>query len=170
MLKTDRIRLRKLKETDVGHAWLLFQDPHVLEWTIRFSAKPRRKDIETLLADPQRLAFGIFLGKTFVGIAEIFDRQGGLAGNDHSPQAEVGYWLLPAYWGRGIALEALLLLKEYAFSELGLHRLQATCYAKNARSRRVLEKGGFRLEGTRKGARVKDGAWYDELLFAVTDA
>ena len=53
----------------------------------------------------------------------------------------VGYWLGKAYWGRGIASAALRL-----FLDEEAHRpLFATIADRNAGSRRVLEKAGFRL-------------------------
>jgi RimJ/RimL family protein N-acetyltransferase len=58
-------------------------------------------------------------------------------------EAEVGYWIDKAYWGRGIASEALR-----QFLELVTMRpLLAHVASHNAGSRRVLEKSGFELVG-----------------------
>jgi ribosomal-protein-alanine N-acetyltransferase len=50
--------------------------------------------------------------------------------------AEFGYWLAPAYWGRGIATEAAQLLASHALSERGLRRLEAYVFAPNMTSAR----------------------------------
>jgi len=80
--------------------------------------------------------------------------------------AEVGYWLSEAHWGRGIATEAVGLVVEHAFSDLGLARLEAGVFAWNPASARVLEKNGFTLEARLKNRIFKDGQLTDELLYA----
>jgi len=59
--------------------------------------------------------------------------------------AEIGYWLGEAYWGRGIATEALRAMTEYVFTTFDLCRLQAGVFEWNPASMRVLEKASPRL-------------------------
>lgn len=80
--------------------------------------------------------------------------------------AELGYWLSEAHWGQGLATEAVEALVPYAFGVLGLLRLQATVYAPNVASARVLEKAGFALEGRLRQAARKRGEVHDVLLYA----
>lgn len=61
--------------------------------------------------------------------------------------AMLGYWLDEACWGRGLMTEAARVVVGYGFSQLGLEMVTATCYPHNERSRRVLERLGFRFEG-----------------------
>jgi ribosomal-protein-alanine N-acetyltransferase len=61
-------------------------------------------------------------------------------------QAEVGYVLAKDAWGRGYATEALGAVVRIG-RELGVARLQALCHIEHQRSRRVLEKCGFVMEG-----------------------
>jgi len=51
-------------------------------------------------------------------------------------------------WGLGFASEAIALVRDWAFQQLGLHKLCAGLYADNIGSLRAFEKCGFRLEGT----------------------
>lgn len=51
------------------------------------------------------------------------------------------------YWGQGMAAEAIKLLCDIAFHDLGLRRLQAGAYAENKGSVRAFEKAGFQVEG-----------------------
>jgi ribosomal-protein-alanine N-acetyltransferase len=85
----------------------------------------------------------------------------------HRYTAELGYWLAEPYWGRGIVTLAVLAMVEYAFGELGLHRVHAEPYAPNLASARVLEKAGFRLEGRMRASAFKDGRIVDQLLYAI---
>ncbi len=70
--------------------------------------------------------------------------------------AEVGYWLGEAYWGRGIATEALRALAGYVFETTEITRLFATVFEFNAASMRVLEKAGFSKVGVLHRAALKN--------------
>lgn len=64
---------------------------------------------------------------------------------------EVGYILHPDYWGLGYVPEAARTLIDLGFQELGLHKIEMTCFGYNVQSQRVTEKLGFTLE-----ARIRD--------------
>lgn len=80
--------------------------------------------------------------------------------------AEIGYWLGEAYWGRGIAVEALTMMTAYAIETFALVRVQALPAASNPRSCRVLEKAGYVLEGTMRKSFLKHGELHDQCLYA----
>ena len=80
--------------------------------------------------------------------------------------AEVGYWLGEAYWGRGIATEALSLFSAHVFERLNLLRLFAVAAVANVGSARVLEKAGYQQEAVMRSAAVKFGRPTDQFLFA----
>ena len=63
--------------------------------------------------------------------------------------------------------EALLLLLDYLFGSLGLHRVEAACLPHNAASRRLLEKIGFREEGCGRGYLRIAGQWQDHMLYGL---
>jgi RimJ/RimL family protein N-acetyltransferase len=81
--------------------------------------------------------------------------------------AEIGYWLGEAYWGRGIATDAVRAVTAYAFDGLDLIRLYARVFAWNPASARVLEKAGYQLEGRLRNAVTKAGETTDALLYAI---
>ena len=60
------------------------------------------------------------------------------------PNDEVGYALSSAHWGRGRVPEAVEAVLGYSFTELGLQRIWCGHYAGNWRSKRAMEKCGFR--------------------------
>ena len=57
--------------------------------------------------------------------------------------AELGYWLSPAHWGRGIATEAAQAVMDFGFEHVGLARLTSGYFEDNPASGRVLAKLGF---------------------------
>jgi len=77
----------------------------------------------------------------------------------------VGYWLAPDYWGHGFATAAVQRVVQYAFDH-GFRRLQASVFAPNAASARVLTKCGFVLEGCLRASSIgRDGEPLDELIY-----
>lgn len=86
----------------------------------------------------------------------------------HAGVAEFGYSLHPDHWGRGYAPEAARKLVELAFSKHGAHRVQATCWVKNARSARVLRKIGLRKEGRLRGYLKRGDVVRDEYVWGIT--
>jgi len=89
---------------------------------------------------------------------------------ERSGGAEIGWWIDPDWWGRGIASAATSALIDYLFVERGFERLWAPVMAPNRASARVAVKVGMVLEGTAPSAYVKDGERYDELDFGITRA
>ncbi len=82
--------------------------------------------------------------------------------------AEVGYWLGYEYWGRGIGTEALRIVTGYAFrTHDELRRLFAVPYSGNSGSARILEKVGYRLEGTLRQSVIKEGQVLDQWMYAI---
>ena len=82
--------------------------------------------------------------------------------------ALIGYWIDEAYAGRGIIPTALAMAADYSFQVLQLHRLEAGIQPENIASRRVMEKLGFREEGTRLREVHVNGIWRDHAYYAIT--
>ena len=81
--------------------------------------------------------------------------------------AELGYFVGEPYWGRGIATKAIKLLCDYGLSELNIHRIYAGVFAYNPASEKVLKKCGFEFEGVFKKGLYKNGAFHDEIRYAL---
>jgi RimJ/RimL family protein N-acetyltransferase len=80
--------------------------------------------------------------------------------------AEIGYWVGEAFWGRGIATEALAAITRHAIDAHALTRVYALPFARNAASCRVLEKAGYVLEARLRRSAIKDGLVVDQLQYA----
>lgn len=79
--------------------------------------------------------------------------------------ASVGYWVARDRNGRGLASRALAAIVNYAFTDLDLHRLEATTAVDNVASQRVLARTGFTQIGVARKRIFIRGAWRDSLLF-----
>ena len=82
--------------------------------------------------------------------------------------AVLGYYVDRERNGNGYATEATRLAVGFAFAHAGLHRVQAGVMPRNERSIRVLEKAGFRYEGTSPRYLEIKGVWEDHAMFALT--
>lgn len=70
----------------------------------------------------------------------------GLRYLDELNEVETAYGLAQAYWGRGIATQALKASISYAFNVANLNKIIAIALPDNKASRRVIEKAGFNYE------------------------
>jgi ribosomal-protein-alanine N-acetyltransferase len=77
----------------------------------------------------------------------------------------VGYWVDRSRNGGGLASAALAEVVEFAFSEAGLHRLEAGTLPGNVASQRVLEKNGFERFGLARRLLLIAGEWRDHVLY-----
>lgn len=80
---------------------------------------------------------------------------------DAEGYANFGVWLHPRSWGNGYAIEASASLIDFAFQELGLHRVSATVTAPNDASRTLCERLGFAHEGAAREAAFVHGEYVD---------
>lgn len=103
-------------------------------------------------------------GEAVGGIGAIAGSGIGQAG------ADFGYWLGQDVWGRGIATAAARALASRLLDGGAFARLQASVFAWNPASMRVLEKAGFQREGVLRHSVTKDGCLIDSVLYARTAA
>jgi RimJ/RimL family protein N-acetyltransferase len=91
----------------------------------------------------------------------------GLGINQANSLAEMGYWIGKPYWNRGYCTEAAGAVLEYAFSELGLNRVQARHMTKNPASGRVMQKIGMQYEGRLRQQIKRWEAFEDAEMYAI---
>ena len=80
--------------------------------------------------------------------------------------AEIGYWLAEAYWGRGVVTQVARVLAARAFENPEITRVFAPIHATNATSMRVAEKAGFVREGVQPQSAIKAGRVIDRVVYA----
>jgi ribosomal-protein-serine acetyltransferase len=82
--------------------------------------------------------------------------------------ANLGYWVRSSATGHGVAPEAVRLLRDWAFANTDLARLDLVMAVENSRSARVAEKPGARFEGVLKDRLCLHGRMHDARLYALT--
>lgn len=83
--------------------------------------------------------------------------------------ASAGYWMGRRFTRQGYMAAAVSLSVEWAFGEMGLHRVEAACLPENQPSSDLLRKCGFSEEGYARQYLRIDGRWRDHLLFAILE-
>ncbi len=84
-----------------------------------------------------------------------------------SKNAEIGYWLGAAYWGQGLATEAVRQMVAYGFRNFDILRIYGRVFENNPASARVLEKCGFKKEAHFHKTIFKNGVLLDELIYGL---
>lgn len=100
---------------------------------------------------------------TAVGLFQVRQVEPGFA------TAEWGFALGTPYWGSGIFAGAALLVMEFAFEALGVHRLEARAAVQNGRGNGALQKIGATREGVLHKSFLRDGQYLDQILWAMKD-
>ncbi|MBB1283928.1 GNAT family N-acetyltransferase [Flavisolibacter sp. BT320] len=82
-------------------------------------------------------------------------------------KAEVGFWLLPTFWNKGYAAEALHTVVDYWKEEKSLHRMEAFVEEGNTASSKLLEKCGFQYEGTMRDCEIKNSTYISLRIYSM---
>jgi len=171
-LRTERLLLRELEESDAAACNEYESDPEVVRYqsagvrTLEESLEYIRKSRESLLASPrQTFDFAVVLP----GEDRLIGRAGIHVTDAEIREGTIWYVLHPAQWGKGYIPEAMRALVDLGFGELGLHRIFADCDPGNVASARVAEKLGMRREAHFVENAWLKGQWVDSLIYAILD-
>lgn len=99
---------------------------------------------------------GAFVGRVGIGGVSLDEARAG-----------VTYWVLPEVRGRGIAPLAVGAVVDWAFDEIGFHRLHLDHSTQNPASCRVATKAGFAAEGTKRSDALHLDGWHDMHLHGI---
>jgi ribosomal-protein-alanine N-acetyltransferase len=126
-----------------------------------FAARCGARDRERLAGSQH--AFGIFVDGAFAGEINLNNVVRGAF-----QSATIGYWIDKARAGRSLMSEAVVVLAQFAFEELGLHRIEVCIIPRNHNSRRVMEKLQLREEGVAERFLEINGVWENHVRYGFT--
>ena len=107
-------------------------------------------------------AFAITLDAIVVGSIGVFRKD-----NIHFRTAEMGYFIAEPFWGKGLGTSAVKQVCRYIFEHTDIIRIFAEPFAYNTGSCRILEKSGFKDEGTLRRNAVKNGKIIDMKMYSL---
>ena len=147
VLQTERMVLRQMEMGDVDDLMGIFSDPVAMCY---YPNTKSRQEAEEWVRRVQKSyrdhGFGLWVA--------VLEDSGELAGQcgltvqsvEGIDEVEIGYLFLRKFWGRGLATEAAMAVRDHGFHTLGYERLVSLIDPGNLASRRVAEKVGLTLE------------------------
>ena len=126
-----------------------------------FAARCGARERERLAGT--QYAFGVFVDGAFAGEINLNNVVRGAF-----QSATIGYWIDKSRAGRSLMSEAVVVLAQYAFEEMRLHRLEICIIPRNVNSRRVMEKLDIRTEGIAERFLEINGVWEDHIRYGIT--
>lgn len=171
ILDAGSIRLRTLTVEDTNDMHAVYSDTTTMAYwgtvatkTIDESRRLVERDIKAV-DDGLALFWAIELKATgrVIGKCTLWQF------SESNRRAEVGYILNRGYWRGGLMTSALQAMINFAFSGLGLHRLEADTDSNNTASLGLLEKLGFQREGFFRERWFVDGIWQDSVMLGLLE-
>ena len=156
-LETERLVLRPWREEDAAALFKYARDPAVgpaAGWPVHKDEADSLNILRTVLMKENTRAVTIKGSDEPVGSIGYFPSDGSAS----KGEPEIGYWIGVPFWGRGYIPEAVKALIARCFSE-GAARVWCAHFEGNEKSRRVIEKCGFRYRfsepWTREGREIQ---------------
>jgi ribosomal-protein-alanine N-acetyltransferase len=84
-------------------------------------------------------------------------------------RAEIGYALKPEYWGKGYMLETLKRMAKFGFENMKLHSIEANVNPANEKSKKVLEKIGFKKEAYFRENYLFNNKFLDSVIYSLLE-
>lgn len=168
LFKTSRLFLRKITINDHENIYKGLSHPEVIKfYGVSYSSFEETKEQMIWYENLEKSGAGLWWS---IRLKNDNSFCGAIGYNDYNPidhKAEVGFWLLPDFWGKGIIIESAETVLKHLFRETHLHRIEAFVEDGNKNSEKVLKKLGFRYEGTMKECERKNNRYIDIHLFAL---
>ncbi len=171
LIYTDRLKLRPYRRGDEYQMYRNFLgDPLVtryVTWETYQSVGVTRELLQLHLLQYERnphryYEWAIEADGALIGSVDAFHIE------ESVRACEIGCVVGSAYWGRGIATEAIQAVIFFLFEEVGFHRISATYHAENTAAGIILQNAGMQYEGRfRSAVRNKDGTMSDLICCAV---
>lgn len=172
--ESKRLKFRYFTEQDFSLFCSIFSNEQVMRyaWIDKIDNKEDMLRLfddflnhDGKLSNNNSYVFAVFLREDdrFIGFADMVIQ----SQNSNGGCGEIGYFLLPEYWGNGYATELAKALINLGFTKYGLHKISARCNSSNLKSESIMKKVGMTKEGELKKVRYKNGSWDDEKHYGI---
>ena len=168
-LTTNHLVLRHIQPSDAEDLFATFSDEETMQFTghgpYQLEDETRRfiEQIQTRYARREAIRWGITLKgeNRVIGSCGFHDFDAGFH------RAETGYELNRAFWNQGLMTEAMSAILAYGFTDLNLHRIEASIDMTNEASKALLLKLGFTYEGNLRQRYAFRGRFGDQHFFGL---
>ena len=156
MLQTKRLILRRWEDSDAESLFTYAKDPEVgpiAGWPPHQSVEESLAVIRNVLSGREAYALCLKSDHKAIGAIEL-KLNGHTDMTARDDECELGYWLGKPFWGVGLMPEAVSEILRHAFEDIGMTKVWVGYYEGNTKSKRVLEKCGFRYQWKSEGVEV----------------
>ena len=166
-LYTSSLLMRPFEESDLDNVFIGLSHPEVIKYYgVSYLSRDSAKTQMAWFKELEKNGTGIWWAVCSPDNA-VFYGAGGLNGlNTVHKKAEIGFWLLPDFWGRGIMREVLPRIVAYGFETMGLHRIEGLVETENLNCKKAMDKMDFIHEGTMRACEIKNGHWISLDIYA----
>lgn len=170
IIKSDRLILRNLSETDLDFIYVLESNP--LVYLYDENEEPSKehiyekycKRITSMIQNKDKyFVFLIALLPEEIPVGEIHIQLNW----EEICEWEIGYKLHPDYWGNGYASEAAKLMLKFLFESLNAHKVVGFCNANNKKSANLMERIGMKRDGILREGKLLRKEWCDEFVYSI---
>jgi RimJ/RimL family protein N-acetyltransferase len=166
-LTDGTVTLRPHRPEDAEPIAAACRDPEIQRWLPRIPRDYTVRDFEAWRAESARMAAE---GRSMSLLIIADDEPIGAIGlNDFDTKPHIGYWIAAPARGRGLAVRALRLMRDWVYRELGVAPVEVLIHPDNVPSRRVALRAGFTPTGEYRTPREGDVPGRDYLVYAWPD-
>ena len=147
LIETERLQMREFTLEDIDAVYEFQTNPDVIRYMGGDGAVKVRADAERIIREIWFTEYERYGYARYAMVHKDDQRVIGFCGFKFEPKAgmpDIGYRMLPEYWGQGLATEAALAVIEYARRVLGVEQFFGEVVEQNVASINVLEKLGLR--------------------------
>lgn len=147
LIETDRLQMRKFTLDDADAVLEFSTCPDVTRFTGDAGTVRSKQEAENLIRNVWLAEYEKYGYARYALVHKGDQKVIGFCGVKYEPELglpDIGYRILPAYWGKGLATEAVRATLKYAREVLGLERIIVEVVDQNLASNKLLLKLGFR--------------------------
>ena len=136
-METKRLILRRWNENDAEALYKYAQNPNIgpiAGWPPHTSVEDSKNVIRNILSAPETYAVVLKETQEPIGSVGIMFGDSVHSADMQEGDAEIGYWIVVPYWGKGLIPEAVHRLLEHCFEDLGIKRVWCGYYDGNFKS------------------------------------
>lgn len=168
-LKVDeKIVLQRVNHNDTSAVYRLIDKNRLLlrQWLPFVDATTSEEQTESFIRSLFNPA-----SRELIFTIRYVDEIAGLVGykdiDRNNKKLEIGYWIAPAFEGRGMVTASAKVMVDQAFKKMHMNRVQIKCAVENQRSSNIPRRLGFTLEGVERAGELLNGRFVDLEIYSM---
>lgn len=167
-MKTKNYTLKQIQSSDIENIHKGLSDSEITKfYDVHFPTLEDTKEqmdwYDSLIKNETGIWWGIYDKNS----GQFFGAGGFNSLDKKHKKAEIGFWLLKDFWGKGIMKEVMPRLFKEGFSKLNLNRIEGYVVSENIKCKNALEKINFTFEGTIRESEYKNGNMINVDIYSI---